>query len=360
MESYVNEMQRCYDRQSEAIRQILKAMPQTLEAFGRFCRDCRCVVLMGIGSSYHALHMVGAYAQEILNVPVFVQTPEQLDWISVCPDPDLMVIAASQSGTSVNVLVGIRKLKSKHVPVAAITQNPDSPVGREADCVIPLCIPEEKAGPKTMGVLATAVTAAFALCRLCEQAEERTAEFEVACEAFVGKLEENLSVARRYALRYADALKEHRTIVVTGGGNLSAAAGEAALKLTETLREPAVSYEVEEWVHGPCACLSNRTALMCLSTQWNRSERLEALCRLCKEAGSDIYDVIVTQEETVEQKEKLLLSCPRHPLLSALMLLLPAQAIGAWISPQKGIDLDSRVFPAWTDVLCAHLSDDER
>ena len=355
LESYTNEMQRCYARQPQAVRQILKAMPLTLQPIEQICREqrFRCIILLGIGSSYHALRMACAYARTILEIPVFVQTPEQLGWIDTQSGSGIVAIAASQSGTSINMLKGIRGLKARKVPVVLITQHEDSPMGKEADCVLLLRMQEEKAGPKTMGVLATAITAAFALCKLNRQTGLWMEELMVSCAAFADRLEENLQAAKQYALRHADEFKSHSAWIVTG-----AAAGEAALKLTETLREPAVAYELEELVHGPCACLSRRTILMCLSTAWDERDRIDTLCGLCEETGSTACDIVVTQGGTIEQGNRLLLSCPRHVLFSSLMLLLPAQAISAWVSPEKGIDLDLRIFPAWTAALGSHLPDD--
>lgn len=355
MSEYGNEMQRCYAMQAEAVGQVLAAMPDALRDFKtRYDRSrFACVVLMGIGSSFHAMHMAQAFAQRTLAIPVWTQTPEQLDWLTHAMRGRVLVIAASQSGTSTNVLARMRELRTMGIDTAAITQEPDSPIAREAGCVLPLNMPEEKAGPKTMGVMATAITAAFAACALCgEEAESRLTGD---CWAFRGLLAENLVAVRGYVQARTQALAAHRAWLVVGEKQLHACAGESFLKLVETVRRPSTHYELEEIVHGPCACFSNDTALLCLSEEWTHGKRMDALCGLCAECGGAVYDVVATTGKTREEGGKLLLSAPRHALLTPLMLLLPAQAISAFVPPVMGIDLDARSESEWHAVLAGHL-----
>ena len=42
-------------------------------------------------------------------------------------------------------------------------------------------------------------------------------------------------------------------------------------------------------------------------------------------------------------------------LLTALMMLLPAQAISAFIPPLMGIDLDAKSTSKWNALLAGHL-----
>ncbi len=357
MTPYQNEMQRCFDGQPTAVRQVLRSLPDTLADFrARFGgKRPKTVVLLGIGSSYHALHMARAFGQALLGVPVLAQTPEQLDWLHPAMQESLLVIAASQSGTSTNVLARMRELKAFHIPTAAVTQALDSPVAQLADCVLPLDMPEEKAGPKTMGVMDTAIITAFALCALCDQSGQATATLAKQGEAFAQRLESNLPIVKEYVAKRAEALKGHPAWIVVGQKALCAPAGESALKLVETIRTPVALYELEEVVHGPCACFSRQTALLLLGSEWEERARPVALRNLCEASGGTAYSVVAIEGATEADGNQLLLSTPKHPLYAALMLLLPAQAISAWIPPVMGIDLDAHHENQWTAVLAGHL-----
>ena len=355
MSDFVNEMQRCYVRQAEAVGQALEAMPAALADFrAKFSgRRFDCVVLLGIGSSFHALRMAQSFAQQTLGVPVWTQTPEQLDWLTPAMAGRVLVIAASQSGTSTNVLARMREIRAMGIDAAVITQGLESPLAQETGCVLPLNIPEEKAGPKTMGVMGTAITAAFAACALSGGNAREQLAADVT--AFRGQLAGNLPAVQDYVQARAEALAAHCAWLVVGEKRLHACAGESFLKLVETVRRPSTCYELEEIVHGPCACFSEDTALLCLSEERTRGERVQALCNLCEENGGTVYDVIAAAGPTREEDGRLLLAAPDHPMLTALMMLLPAQAISAFIPPLMGIDLDARSTSKWNAMLAGHL-----
>ncbi len=354
---YANEMQRCYDMQALAVRQVLASLPGILppfaERFGgkRYAR----AVLLGIGSSYHALHIARGFIQDTLGIPTFAQTPEQLDWLTSDRRADTLVIAASQSGTSTNMLRKIGELQDAGCDVVALTQFLESPIGKRARHALWLDIPEEKAGPKTMGVLATAMLAAFAACALRDASGRMTDALAKDGAAFADALEGNLSAAKAFAQTRARALGQHAAWIVVGQKEAYAPAGEAALKLVETVRVPVTAYELEEIVHGPCACFSKNTALMYMGTDWEERARPEALCGMCADMGGAVYKVVATEGDAREEGDRLYLHTQKHALYAMLTLLLPAQAVSAWVAPEMGVDLDAHAKNRWASVLAGHL-----
>ena len=355
MEKYENRMQMYYLMQPGALRETAKQgdvlFRQVKDAFSPFRPEK--VFLLGIGSSFHSARLAEAEFRAVTGLPVECITPEQAALFPAGITRNSLVIAVSQSGTSSNTLRALREIRSRGGFVCAVTQGLSSPIAHEADAVVPLCIPDEKAGPKTMGVIAAAgslLLIAAGLTGKTEVLESLKGDFLAEADA----MEENVYAARDWAVSLSSDLTGESAWMVVGQRAAFAPAGECALKLTETVRRVVACYELEEAVHGPCAAFLSRPALMLLQMPGEDTVRPEALCGACEARGGHAYRVRLSGEAPLAEGRSITLKY-RSARLSLLELLLPAQAVSAWIPPRMGIDLDRNDSDAFSRILAGHL-----
>ncbi len=355
MEKYENFMQMYYEMQPDALRNTAKQgnglfaqIRETLSA-----QRPSAVVLLGIGSSFHGARLAESEFRALSGLRVTCMTPEQaIVRISEISEKTL-VIAVSQSGTSANTLSALKEIKRSGAAVFAVTQGLASLIAKEARTVVPLYIPDEKAGPKTMGVMASVCSLLLIAAALSEKKdawEDLKADLLAEADAMV----QNLAVIRDWVLSLGDTLAQETSWMVVGQRAAFAPAGECALKLTETVRRTVAFYELEEAVHGPCASFIARPALMCLRLPWEDQTRPEALCGACEAKGGHAYRIGLDSGAPKTEGMRADLTY-RTKRLSTLQLLLPAQAVSAWIPPKMGIDLDQKDSDPFTAILAGHL-----
>ena len=358
MSTNENLMQMYYAMQPDALRRtadegetLLKGIRKALEGL-----QIEKVFLLGIGSSFHSARLAELEFRTLSGLPVESVTPETVGFRMQEMNPGTLIIAISQSGTSSNTLEAVRQIKAQRgSPVFTVTQGLSSPIAAQSDAVIPLCIPDEKAGPKTMGVVATVcclLLIAAAIHGDSEACAALISDFRAEADA----MEANIPAARDWALSLKDTLAAESAWMVVGQRAAFAPAGECALKLIETVRRIVTCMELEEAVHGPAASFIAHPALMVLHLPWDDAVRPEALCGLCEERGGHAYRIGLDKCTPIPQGKSITLqyACPR---LAILELLLPAQAVSAWIAPLMGIDLDKHDSNSFTRILAGHLDE---
>ncbi len=355
MGKYENTMQMYYEMQADALvntaRQGDELLPRIRAALPARPQS---VVLLGIGSSYHSARLAENEFRALSSLPVACMTPEQAVRVLPAFNRNTLVIAVSQSGTSSNTLSALWEIKRCGSPVFAVTQGLDSPIAKEAQTVVPLYIPDEKAGPKTMGVMASVCSLLLAAAALQDENDAwESLKTDLLAEA--DAMAANLPAVRDWTLALADSLAEESSWMVVGQREASAPAGECALKLTETVRRTVAFYELEEAVHGPCASFIARPALMCLHLPWEDAACPEALCGACEAKGGHAYRISLGNGAPSADGTRITLAY-RTKRLSLLQLLLPAQAVSAWIPPKMGIDLDRKEDDPFSAILAGHLA----
>ncbi len=355
MENHKNLMQMYYEMQADALRNTAEQGDGMFAQIREALSAARpaSAVLLGIGSSYHSACLAECEFRALSGLPVVCLTPEQAMRRAAEFNEKTLVIAVSQSGTSTNTLGAVKEIKGCGADVFAVTQGLSSPIAKEARAVVPLYIPDEKAGPKTMGVMATVCILLLIAAALGEK-EDAWDSLKADLLAEAGAMAENLPIVRDWAVSQGNVLAAEPSWMVVGQRAAFAPAGECALKLTETVRRTVAWYELEEAVHGPCASFLARPALMCLGLPWEDQTRPEALCGACEAKGGHAYRIGLTSGAPSAEGTRLALAY-RAKRLSTLELLLPAQAVSAWTPPIMGIDLDRKDGDPFTAILAGHL-----
>lgn len=103
---------------------------------GLWLRQCNMVLIAGIGSSYHASLALEAFLAAHGHIAKAIDAAELL-YLHPLP-PDTGVIIASRSGESIEIVKLTERCRSLNIPIAAITNTPDSTLAHNARSVVDL------------------------------------------------------------------------------------------------------------------------------------------------------------------------------------------------------------------------------
>ncbi len=208
----------------------------------------RLIMTCARGSSDHAASY-GKYLMETrLGVPVSSAPPSIASLYEVSMDlKDVLFIVISQSGKSPDLVANARWAKKNGAFVVALVNVEDSPVGQEADLVMPLMAGEEKSVAATKSFIASL----SALAQLVAAYRQDLPLFE-ALPALPDLLAQSAEMDWRGV---APLLAANNDILTIGRGLSYGIAQEAALKLKETSAIHAEAFSSAEVRHGPLGLL---------------------------------------------------------------------------------------------------------
>ena len=203
--------------------------------------DVDRVLMLGMGSSGYA----AADAARDLRVAGFDAAfePSSADG-SWPPDPHLLVIAISASGESAETLDAIERYRGRS-PVVALTNAPDSALGKAADLVVELL-----AGDETGGVACRTFQHTGLVLRALEAHLTGIGEdLAVLTRATAHATAELLRTSGDWLPEIAATLASPNGLFLIAPAERLASAQQGALMVREGPRLPAVACETGDWAH---------------------------------------------------------------------------------------------------------------
>src|SRR6266536_2131108 len=312
-------------------------------------RQPSVVRLVGHGSS-DAAASFGVYAFGLL--PGWTAMRDSIS-LTVYYDAKLhlsesVVIALSQSGETPDVVEYVARARARGAFTVAVTNGPDSELGRAADATLPLVAGPERA----VAASKTYVNQLAALALLAGGAAGRGREIgdglRRVAELLAGALDQLERAVRPVATTFAYVGRMY----VIGRGIEFATAREVALKLTETCRVAAEPLTATDLAHGPVAALD---ALFPVWTIASRDESLPAVLDAAarvREAGATVVASGNAAAEIDGAAYALPVPEAPNPILAPLLSVVPGQLFAAALAHAKGLDSDRPV--GLTKVTRAH------
>jgi glucosamine--fructose-6-phosphate aminotransferase (isomerizing) len=327
--------------QPEALRRLLEHEDE-FAAVARAFADRRpsVVRLVGHGTS-DAAASYGVYAfgllagltaiRDSISLTVYYDAPLDLS--------DSVVVGLSQSGETPDVVEYVTRTRDRGALTVALTNEPESPLGRAAELILPLAAGPERAVAATK----TYTTQLAALALLAGGAAGRSSEVAAGIRTIAGLMSEALPALEAAVRPVAMAFIYVGRMYVIGRGIEFATAREVALKLTETCRVAAEPLTATDLAHGPVAALD---ALFPVWTIASRDESLPAVVDAAarvREAGA----TVVASGNAAGALEGAAFSLPvpeaPEPILAPLLSVVPGQLFAASLAQAKGLDADAPV-----------------
>lgn len=245
------------------------------------------------------------------------------------------VIGISQSGESADVAEVIGAGRAAGAFTIAITNNPVSPLARQADRSIMLHAGQERALPATK----TYTTELTALALLsAHMVGDR--DLLDGIDALPEIMQAVLSVAP--VLEQAAQLFRHRErYVCLARGFNYATALEAALKLKETCYVGAEPYSTADFLHGPIAVLEPGFPALLFAAPGRAQEPTMRMADALRSHGA--ASIIIGCEGDILRGAAIAVPMPAtvDELLSPIPYVVPAQLFAEHLARAKGLDPDS-------------------
>jgi glucosamine--fructose-6-phosphate aminotransferase (isomerizing) len=293
------------------------------------------VVIAARGTSDNAAR----YAQYLLaaanGLVVGLATPSLFTVYKTPPRfGNLLVLGISQSGKSPDIVSVVAEGKRQGALTAAITDFPDSDLGRTADYVIDLSAGEEKsiAATKTY----TAELAAIALLSVALSGDAGRSEM---LDRIPGQVAQALEVENQIA-QVAERYRYMQSCVVIGRGYNYATAFELSLKLKELTYTVVEPYSSADFMHGPLAMVASGFPVIAIAPSGQMLPDMMAFIDTVKHRQAEL--LVISDDQAALGMARVPLRLPPGvpEWLSPLTSIVPGQLFAMYLAHARDYDVD--------------------
>jgi len=245
-----------------------------------------------------------------------------------------LVIGISQSGQSPDILSVLAEGRKQGCPTLALTNDPESPLARTAEHVIPLWANPEKAVAASKTYTASLAALALISCVLNDDNESilRLEQIPNAMKKTIDTSLEKISHAERY--RFI----EHCSVI--GRGYNYATAFEIALKIKELTRVVSEPYSSADFRHGPIATAQRGFPIIIIAVRGYVFADLNDLLDELKSRNAE--RIIISDNPLVLENAQLPFLLPQGvpEWLSPIVAVIPGQLFAMQLATEKGLNAD--------------------
>ncbi|MHB2167674.1 SIS domain-containing protein [Alsobacter sp. R-9] len=290
----------------------------------------RFAVICGRGSSGHAGVHLRYCIETHLGIAVSAAAPSVVtsyDRPSALAGALFVVI--SQSGGSPDLVAATRAADKAGALTVAFVNETNSPVADAARHVVPLRAGPELSVAATKSVVSSMLAGARFVARIAgDDGLDR------ACAGVADRLDAAKTLDWS---AWGRSLADARAAYVAARGYGFGPARELALKLSETVRLPALGYSAAELRHGPRAAIAADTPVLALRQDDGTAATVDGLVEDLTAAGEPIFCA-------GGPASRLPWIGDDHPVLDPVVMLVPAYAAIEAAARAKGFDPDRPPF----------------
>jgi glutamine---fructose-6-phosphate transaminase (isomerizing) len=321
------------DEQPEVLARLLDAPPPQLQALAQSLRASppRAVVLAARGSSDHAA-TYGRYLFETRNRALTsMAAPSVLTVYGTAPDlRDTLVIGVSQSGRGEDVTAVVCEARSQGARTAAIVNDPESPLARQAEWIFDCGAGPEQSVPATKTVAAQMLV--LALVSGAWRGDELSSFSAIPAEIRGALAREDEARSLAAHLAHLD------DVSVVGRGFAYPVALELALKLKEMARLHAEAFSSADFLHGPIALVGPTHRVLVLDAGGASSAHALEIARNVDRRSTEAYLVRAGRFHGFRDAPALAHAADVGEHLAPIVLLALAQRLALELAVARGLD----------------------
>ena len=303
------------------------------------------ISVIACGTAYHA-GMVAKYAiEKWAKVPVDVEIASEYRYRDPIVDKDSLVIAISQSGETMDLLMAVRHAKAAGARVLAVCNTNSSTIPRESDAVLYTHAGPEIAVASTKAFL-TQIVAVYLIGLKLAQVRGTLTDSQVRSHYYEmlelpGKVEqilETIEPLRELTRKFV----KNDTVLFLGRGIEYPVALEGALKLKELAYIHAEGFAGGELKHGPIALIEEGTAVIAIlppADEHALDEKMLSNIQEVKARGARVV-VIAPEGAEVIGAEHIIRIPVASPLFQPVLATVPLQVFAYEIAVARGTDVD--------------------
>lgn len=306
------------------------------------------IIIIACGSSYHAGLLAKYAIEKWARIPVEAITASEFRYCDPIIGPETLCVAVTQSGETLDTLVGIRQAREHGAPVIAITNVVASAITRLSDAVLYL-----QAGPEICVVatktFVTSVAVLYQLGLYLGQlrghiAEQQMSELLATLERIPDQIQQILDQANG-AEDEIQSLAQHmakvNSMMFIGRGVGFPTALEGALKLKEISYIHAEGFPAGELKHGSIALLDPDTPLVAVATASHVYEKVVSNIQEVRARDAQVLAVATEGDERIKQHADHVLYVPDTlEIFSPLLASIPLQLFAYHVAVARGCNVD--------------------
>lgn len=307
--------------------------------------EVKRVFLIGSGTSYHAC-LAGFYLLNGLSntSPFAFRGSEFLSFTPKLRSNDV-IIALSHSGSSVDVLDALKKIRGRGVEIIGITGFPDCPIATFCDEVLITQAGAEEWCPATKSLLAQLhLLYYFLVYAFCSAKEGNERVDRILTElASVHKLaDETIKATETKARIEAEGCKEFNNFMLLGAGPSYMVAEETALKLVEMCGVRAQALPPLEALHGWVNALDKDYVVFAINPPGKGFSATRKVGEVVEKSSvvSKVIWISKSGEHGSTSEEVIDIPCEIDEIISPILYLIPLQLFSCYLSLSKGMNPD--------------------
>lgn len=332
-----------------------RALQATFEKKNEFCEmmislfqqnAIKKVYLVGSGTSFHASMAIKQYFEEFINVEATVCIPtvftnyEKLNNNGIYKNNEILVIAISQSGTSLSTIHALQRANNEGCITVALTENLDSLITKETNHVVHLTCGKELIPIETRGYTVTVLTGLLWAIEIANALhlisnslyQEKLKDIQLSINQLPQVLE---SSEQWYETNKVDLLQMQKGAIAGYGINYVTAL-EATLKLYETYHKPISGFELEEMIHGFEMAFDQNQFIFMIASDGKELSRIPIFRDFLGDLTSHIY--VFTCEDIAIEKHDLILPIKCMNEMTPITYIIPFQILAARNCENIGYD----------------------
>jgi glucosamine--fructose-6-phosphate aminotransferase (isomerizing) len=303
------------------------------------------ISVIACGTAYHA-GMVAKYAiEKWAKVAVDVEIASEYRYRDPIVDKDSLVIAISQSGETMDLIMAVRHAKEAGARVLAVCNTNSSTIPRESDAVLYTHAGPEIAVASTKAFL-TQIVAIYLIGLKLAQVRATLTDAQVKSlytemlelPGQVEQILETIEPLRELTRKFA----QNNTVLFLGRGIAYPVALEGALKLKELAYIHAEGFAGGELKHGPIALIEEGTAVIAIlppKDEHGLDEKMLSNIQEVKARGARVV-VIAPEGAQVIGAEHIIRIPVASPLFQPVLATVPLQVFAYEIAVARGTDVD--------------------
>lgn len=271
------------------------------------------------------------------NLPVALAGPSMFSMYDAPPDlTHALVVGISQSGQSHDILEVMETGVQKGAPTLAITNYPDSPMGKAAEYVLDIRAGEETSVAATKTYTAQLMSIAmFSAAMAGDESAYDELRLVPALMEEVLQLDSDIQhmVERFYYMEHC---------IVLGRGFNYATAFEWALKLKEMSYVGAEAYSSADFMHGPIAIIDRGFPILAIAPAGKVYSDLFSVIETFRKEHQPNLVVISNRDQALSMADiKIPLPERLTEWLSPLVAIIPGQLFTYHLTKAKGFDTEN-------------------
>ncbi|MCH9673621.1 MAG: glutamine--fructose-6-phosphate transaminase (isomerizing), partial [Gammaproteobacteria bacterium] len=305
--------------------------------------EIRRIKILGCGSAYYA-GLAGAHVLETLTrIPSDAEPASEFRYRNPVIENDVLYIAVSQSGETLDTLMAVREIQRKGGRVLGIVNVVGSTIARACDGGVYIHAGPEISVASTKTFTSTGLTFMLLSLYFGRIKDLGPADGKRLCdalEAFPAQVEQVLALSSDIAA-IAQRYTSYKNAFFIGRAGGYPIALEGAQKLKEISYIHAEAYPAAELKHGPLALISKATPTIVVLPSGDLYEKLLSSIEEIRARKGPIIAVVHEGDERAKLRADDVIAVPRsQPELDPLLMNIALQLLAYHLACALGRDID--------------------